>query len=327
VTKGGEVVLSAELAAAAARSALGTICGIGPTDDATRLDHWVPHDELTLVSESTDPFGGRLDPEAKVDVMVQIAHDLLRYWGLARSDLANLGRALASCWRRLGVERGATVAIYDYATSPLTLYASTGHLPHLQAGAAELVGCATICNDGLPELAHRCVNILRYVKPQFLFVTVEAVDRLVAAIQDNPAQVSGCTIVVSSDEAVLTQERLDAFASATGLPTTQVLRVDGALFVAAPCPSTAGVFHPDPEHYVVEALVTNGSIGSPTASGRLAITNLSVLSSPIIRYFTQIPVSIDYGPCTCGSDDGRTVHLAVAGTRDQPPRRGSQDTK
>ena len=57
-------------------------------------------------------------------MLIQAARDLPIYWALAANDLSALSRLLAGAWTGLGIAAGQRVALYDYATSPLVVYAS-----------------------------------------------------------------------------------------------------------------------------------------------------------------------------------------------------------
>jgi phenylacetate-coenzyme A ligase PaaK-like adenylate-forming protein len=278
---------------------------VGETSsDRACLAAWPLHDYSVLLA-TADPFGGRRDPAAAPDVIVQASKDLTLYWALTGHELEAMAAALARCWLALGAQRDDRIAIYDYGTSPLALYASRYYAPHLSAGAAELTGCVPICNDGLPEFAARAVHVITYVRPRMLFVDGEVADPLVAAYERARSlqTVPDTEIVVSADEEPVSQDRMDAWAARLGVRVTQVLRADLALFMCPPCVSTPSAYHPHRGDYTVEIVdEAGGSILEAGQPGLLAVTNLNLHSCPVVRYVTNIRAVVTVGPCQCGSD-------------------------
>ncbi len=276
--------------------------------DRQRLACWPPMDLDTLLrsrAEHDDPFGGRRDPRRPVRVILQVGDGLPLYWALGPRDLAGAAAALAHGWRQLGLGPGDRVAIYDYGTSPLTLFASSSYLPYLGAGAADLIGCTPICNDGLPELASRALHLLQYVRPKVLFARAEAVEALLAQAPGARPFLEGlgCTVVVSADEQPIPSEQVARWQRKLSLPVRQLLRADAALFFAAPCPATQA-YHVSKAHYLVEVLAEGGREPlSPGEVGLLTITNLFLRTCPIIRYVSEVRAALAAGPCLCGSED------------------------
>jgi phenylacetate-coenzyme A ligase PaaK-like adenylate-forming protein len=244
------------------------------------------------LAESGDAFGGRRDPRIEPVVFLQVAESLPVYWGLRSADLDLTAQALAAVWHYLGIERGSTVAFFEYASAPVVAFASAPYLPHLGAGAADLLGCTAICNDGLPELADRCVHLLEYCRPSTLFVAAEAVEALIAALR--PETPRPALVVVSSDDTVGTAAQLDDWQHRLGAPLTQLWRSDPALLFAPACRESRGVFHPPPQH-LVESLEVGGE------PEMLCVTNLVVESSVVIRYSGGLSGRVVAEPCPCGT--------------------------
>ena len=61
--------------------------------------------------------------------------------------------------RTLGLRKGDRVAIFDYGTSPLSYLAASSFTPYLDRGAADLLGCLPVCNDGVANMSPRAVEI------------------------------------------------------------------------------------------------------------------------------------------------------------------------
>lgn len=242
--------------------------------------------------EAGDVFGGRRDSTVEPDVLLQVAESVPLYWGLRSGDLAGMADALAAVWRYLGVERNSTVALFEYSTAPVVAFASGAYLPHLGSGAAELVGCTAICNDGLPEMAERCVHLLRYTRPATLFVAAEAMGALIDAF--GPATPRPKRVVVTQDDAVSSTEELRCWEDRLGAPVTQLWRSDSALLFAPACREIEGLFHPPP-HYLVE------SLEAAHRPGLLCVTNLAVASSVVVRYASGLAGRVTPGACACGS--------------------------
>jgi phenylacetate-coenzyme A ligase PaaK-like adenylate-forming protein len=253
-----------------------------------------------------DPFGGRHDIEHPPDVLIQAARGLPIYWALTASDLSALSTILAASWTRLGITAGQCVAFYDYATSPMVAYASRAYVPHLDAGAADRLGCLPICNDGLPDLADRCVHILEYAQPSVLFVEAEVMDPLSRALERKGLSAT-CRVVVTSDEAPVGSAQIREWSALLRTDVQQILRADAPLFFAPPCAIEPMTFHPDEGAYCVEALNPDASNALPDDTGLITVTNLAMRSSIIIRYVTNVEGIVREGPCRCGRTGRRVI--------------------
>lgn len=246
-----------------------------------------------------DPFCGRRDPATETTCILQAGDSVPLYLALTPQDVAAAARALAACWRLLGVRRGDHVLIFDYGTSPLTLFASWCYVPGLRRGAADLLGAVPICNDGLPEFAPRAVHVLRYLRPRVAFVDREAMPALVRCAAEQGFDVASCLqlLVVSSDEEIAGAEPTAAWTDALGLPVRWLVRSEAALFFAAQC--ERGLFHVNPRFYRVEVAGESGRL-SGRGEGRLCITSLFLQGSPAVRYLTDLVVRRESG-CGCGA--------------------------
>jgi phenylacetate-coenzyme A ligase PaaK-like adenylate-forming protein len=253
-----------------------------------------------------DPFGGRHDIEHPPDVLIQAARGLPIYWALTASDLRALSTVLAGAWTSLGIAAGQRVALYDYATSPMVVYASRAYVPHLDAGAADMLGCLPICNDGLPDLADRCVHILEYVQPSFLFVDAELMDPLSRALERKGLRTVS-RVVVTSDEAPAGLARLREWSALLKTDVQQMLRADAPLFIAPPCAIEPMTFHPDEDAYRVEVLNPDASKALLDDTGLITVTNLAMRSSIVIRYVTNVAGIVREGPCRCGRTGRRVI--------------------
>jgi len=253
-----------------------------------------------------DPFGGRHDIEHPPDVLIQAARGLPIYWALTASDLSALSTVLAGSWTRLGIAAGQRVALYDYATSPMVVYASRAYVPHLDAGAADILGCLPICNDGLPDLADRCIHILEYVQPSVLFVDAELMDPLSRALERKGSRTVS-RVVVTSDEAPVGLAQIREWGALLRTEVQQMLRADAPLFFAPPCATEPMTFHPDEGAYRVEVLSPDPSKVLPDDVGLITVTNLAIRSSIVIRYVTNVEGVVRDGSCRCGRTGRRVI--------------------
>ncbi len=255
---------------------------------------------LAWAAKHDDPFAGRRNPGAAAACIIQVDDGLPLYLALTAADLAAAARALASCWRLYGIRRGDYVLIYDYGTSPLTLFASWCYVPALRRGAADLIGAVPVCNDGLPELAARALHVLRYLRPRVMFVDRQVMPAFVQQVSDQHAVLADWVglVVVAVDEELLPPEQLAAWTAGLGVPVRAVLRAGPALFFAAQC--EGGAFHVDRRFYRVETVKEGAPRPSGSGAGNLCITNLFLRGTPAVRYQTGLSVLLVRGPCRCG---------------------------
>jgi phenylacetate-coenzyme A ligase PaaK-like adenylate-forming protein len=261
--------------------------------------------------ECGDLFGGRHDIEHPPDALVQVARGLPIYWALTASDMDRLSTVLAGSWTQLGITAGQRLAFYDYATSPMVVYASRAYVPHLDAGAADKLGCLPICNDGLPDLADRCVHLLEYVKPSVLFVDAELMDPLFRSLKRKGSRIVA-RVVVTSDEAPVGLAQIREWGALLGTNVLQMLRADAPLFFAPPCATEPMTFHPDEVAYRVETLRPDLPEIRSDDIGRITVTNLAIRSSIVIRYVTNVEGIVRDGRCRCGRTGRRVIVTDVA---------------
>jgi phenylacetate-coenzyme A ligase PaaK-like adenylate-forming protein len=256
----------------------------------------IDDDLVAFASRFGDPFAGRVDTTAQPLTLLQAAQGLPVYSALGRHDLIALAQSLAITWRMLGVVEGESVLLHDYATSPLVAFASRSFLPHLDRGAADILACTPICNDGLPEFAERCIHILDYAAPGTMFLDGDSVVPVLDALASRRPSVR--KVVVSADESLVTSEQLAAWRREFGVEVVQLLRSDAAYFFAPPCPLQAGTYHPSPA-FLTEAVTAEDVMrGSP--EGRISVTNTAVRSTIVVRYVTSLTGRISTDRCRCG---------------------------
>lgn len=256
----------------------------------------IDDDLVAFASRFGDPFAGRVDSTAQPLALLQAAQGLPVYSALGRHDLIALAQSLAVTWRSLGVVEGECVLLHDYATSPLVAFASRSFLPHLDRGAADILSCTPICNDGLPEFAERCIHILDYAAPGTMFLDGDSVVPVLDALASRRPSLR--RVVVSADESLVTSEQLVAWRRAFGVEVIQLLRSDAAHFFAPPCPLQSGTYHPPPR-FLTEA-VTTEDVMRGSSEGRICVTNTAVRSTIVARYVTSLTGRISADRCRCG---------------------------
>lgn len=223
------------------------------------------------------------------------------YAALDSRELALYAEALRRCWSSLGIGRGDSVGIFDYGTSPVSYLASSIFTPYLRRGAADILGCLAICNDGAANLSRRAVDIVRFVRPRVLFLRTDCLHPFAAEVGRASLRLSSYvdTLVAVENEAVLSRADRDSYQATLGVPIYRLVRADAAMFLAPEC-HRCGFFHIWPDLYYVEA--SNHGDGQPS---RLVITNWFSRNFPAVRYLSQINAGLEPAGCPAGASDLR----------------------
>jgi hypothetical protein len=95
-------------------------------------------------------------------------------------DLDIWAEQLVWCYRMLGVEDGATIAVQDYGTSPLAFLGSSSLMPHLRRGVAERLHGRVVCLDASPERVALTPAIAEQLQIDVLVVRAEVLAVLLA---------------------------------------------------------------------------------------------------------------------------------------------------
>jgi len=203
--------------------------------------------------------------------------------------------------------KGDKVAIFDYGTSPVSYLASSAFTPYLARGAADVLGCLTICNDGVANMSRRAVEIVQFVQPRILFLRSDCLHPFAAEIEKAAMQLSDYTsaLVVTENEGVLSDAERQGYQRRLRVPIYRLLRMDLALFLAMECPECR-LFHGYRDLYFLEC-IDDGLEGSrdDRKGGILAITNLFARACPTIRYVSQVKGSLVPAGCPKGPNDQR----------------------
>lgn len=241
---------------------------------------------------SGDAYAGRRAPGRKPLVTFQLdyAEETPLYLGLDRGDLRRYAEALRRCLGLLDPRPGDVLAIFDYGTSPVAYLASATYTAYLGQGAADAFGCTTICNDGVTQMSHRAVEILKYARPRFFFLRPECLQPFLAACEAAGVQASRYTeaLVATHNEGTIDAGLLARCQERLGLPLYQLARSDAALFMAMECPECR-LLHTWPDLYRVE--VVSPDTLRPVAGGQpglLVITSRFARVCPARRLLTRL---------------------------------------
>ena len=258
--------------------------------------------------KNRDPFSLRWQKKTAPRVAIQLEYDteLALYTALDAQDLSQYAEALRRCWSLFGIEKGDRVAIFDYGTSPVSYLASSIFTPYLRRGAADLLGCLAICNDGAANLSRRAVDVVRTVRPRVLFVRTDCLYPFSTEVTRSSLTLSSYVdaLVAVENEATLSGTDRESYQTTLGVPIYRLVRADAAMFLAPECPQ-CGLFHVWPDLYYVE---TTERLENPIVSGQespLIITNWFSRSFPAIRYLSQIHAVLHSAGCPAGPRDLR----------------------
>lgn len=285
--------------------------GRGLSDDALLASTPVVRPtELAEVKLGTgDLYANRLalGRQALVTFQLDSVEDTPLYQGFDARDLQASAEALRRCLALLGAATGDVIAIYDYGTSPVTYLASGLYTPYLRTGAADAIGCRTICNDGVPSMSQRAVEILELVRPRFLLIRTECVHPFVAACEARAIRADRYTeaLVVTYDEGprpfgldALCRERL-------GIPLLELPRADLSSFLAIECPD-CHLLHTWSDLYTVELVDAETLLRvAPDVAGAVVVTNRFNRVCPAVRILSRLQARRVEPGCPRGPADLR----------------------
>lgn len=283
--------------------------GQGAPGLLTRLPLTRPADLALEKLRTGDAYAGRLarGRQPLVTFQLDYAEEARLYLGLDRADLRVYAQTLRRCLALLGLHLGDGLAIFDYGTSPVTYLASACYTPYLAEGAADGLGGITICNDGVPNMSQRAVEILKYVHPRYFVMRVECMFPFMQACEAEGVRASRYTeaLVATRNEGGLDRGLRELCRERLGLPVYQLPRADLALFLAQECPA-CGYLHTWADRYLVEVVDPDSLQPLPDGrEGRLVITNHFARVCPAVRILTQLEGRLVAPGCALGPRDVR----------------------
>jgi hypothetical protein len=154
-------------------------------------------------------------------------------------DLDGWAEHLTWCYRMLGVPDGATIAVQDFGSSPLSFLGSRLLMPWLGSGIAERIGGRFICLDASAErvtltpalMAQLSIDALVIRQDVLELLDGELLKRGLADLAHQPMKI----IAVIPDE----PQRPDRAESKTW---PRLLHIESALILAPEC-ARCGCFH------------------------------------------------------------------------------------
>jgi hypothetical protein len=245
-------------------------------DERGRVRPWTLDDLEDFAASSDDPFAGRVAAGAATPVALQIeaTSEPIVWTALDGTELGAWAGGLAVLWRRFGLERGETLAFFDYGSNPAVLLSSANFVPQLRRGATDRLGVTAICNDGVASMAGRMASILELVRPAALLVRRDLLAPLADALATTGPEPRGILrwLGVVEVDGAPEMSQLERYRELWGVPIRRLLRADAAFFVAADC-DACGLFHVDRSRYALERVGED-----------VAVTTRFAKLCPAVRY-------------------------------------------
>ncbi|MGH9042516.1 MAG: hypothetical protein ACRDZ3_20060 [Acidimicrobiia bacterium] len=240
---------------------------------------WTLDDLEDWAAVHDDPYGGRRADGSLPPLSLQLeaTDDPFLWVGVDPAELGAWSTALERLLARWGVGPGATVAYFEYGSSPLVLLSAGSYVPHLAGGAVDRLGADTFCNDGLATMAVRMVDALRLLRPAVVILRADVLAPFAEAVDVTGlalADVAGCVAVTVPEGAPFPAEA-ERYGRRWGMAVRSLLRADAAFLVAGDC-DHCGLFHVDPELYDLEP-----------APGGTALTAAFAHTTPAVRYLLE----------------------------------------
>jgi len=154
----------------------------------------------------------------------------------AQGDLDIWAEHLTWCYRLMGVGEGATIAVQDFGSSPLSFLGSALLMPNLTRGVAERLGGRFVGLDASPERVALTPAVLAQLRVDVVVVRSSVADLLHEMSQrahPDMERATARTVVVFRDDEPL---------PARTMPWRHLLHVESALLLAPECAS-CGRFH------------------------------------------------------------------------------------
>jgi hypothetical protein len=237
---------------------------------------WTPADlEAFGAAHPEDPYAGRVIQRTacRVSLQLEATAEPPVWAALNAPELDHWAGVVARMWSHWGAAAGETIAFFEYGSSPLVLLASSGYVGYLRRGAAERLGLAAICNDGVATMAPRMASIVQSVKPAMLMLRRELAAPFASALDASGVTLAGRIrwIGLCEVEGAAPIAEAQRLASTFGVPVFRVLRSDAAYLLAAEC-AQCRRFHLD-RQYVARAV----------GRGEIAITARFARTCPAVN--------------------------------------------
>ncbi|MFZ0887357.1 MAG: hypothetical protein WA005_02795 [Candidatus Binataceae bacterium] len=155
---------------------------------------------------------------------------------LGPRDLELWAEHLVWCYRLMGVGDGATIAVQDFGSSPLSFLGSALLMPGLSRGVAERLGGRFVCLDAATERITLTPAVLAQLGAAVVVVRAEVADLLHEVSRKTAARLGGADLrmIVSFND--------DESVPLRTLPWRYMLHVESSMLIAPECPA-CGFFH------------------------------------------------------------------------------------
>ncbi len=266
------------------------------------------------VKDFDDPMGGRKCVEEKPVFTFAPefpAEGEIIYVSLSFGDITRLAEALARQWIMVGVGMGETVQVQGWSWDPLHMIVNPQIFPPgLSVTTASLLNCKTIPVEVMPEDIGRTVFMAKFFKPSTVLMSRKTLDAMVKFVEKegiNPKDLGYRTVVVRESKNVLSADERKIFEEKLGLKIQSMLDVRENLFYASDCLNIDGL-HVWEDMYIVEVLDPEKleSVGLGEY-GKLTITNLFAEVVPLVKYRSDVDVTLNFEACGCGRTHVRII--------------------
>jgi hypothetical protein len=219
-----------------------------------RIRPWTLEDLEEFARHTGDPFAGRLAAghSPRVSLQIEATDDPPVWIGLDSGELSSWAGGIARLWARFGLERGETIAFFDYGSCPLVLLASSSFVPYVGRGAAERLGLTAVCNDGVAAMAERMVSIVEHLRPSALCLRRDVLGPFSEALRRRGVSLRSVRwAAIAESEGWPARAEAERFSAEWGVSVRRILRADAACCLAGDC-DACGLFHLDRRLYWVE---------------------------------------------------------------------------
>lgn len=152
---------------------------------------------------------------------------------------------------------------------------------------------------------------LRQVDPDYLISYPSNLEFLASLAQEQGVRLPRLRLIQATAE-TLTAEAQARIESAFGVPVKTTYSCCEAGYLASPCPEGHGL-HVHAENVLLEVLDESNQPCQPGQTGRVVLTPLHNLATPLVRYEIDDEATVGARPCPCGR--GLPLLAAVLGKR------------
>jgi len=277
-------------------------------DDLRKIPLITRQELQEWVAKTNDTFGGRLCvPENKVVQIFGPPEVFITGEPIVTAITANdhnvMTEQLTRFYKMLGLTGQDTLQVAAQAWEYLLTSFSYPFSMFIGKSADRVLGFKILHQLDLGPEAERTINTARYFKPNKALFTTNTADSigLLALSQKWSVKDLGYEhLIFRGYTTAVTAEQKKKYQDDWGAKINNMLDVPDNLFLAADCQEYNGL-HVWEDLFVVEAVdpETREPV-NPGESGKLVISNLFAEATPIIRYLTDIIVTLDEEACPCG---------------------------